>query len=61
MVQNEINNLGFLTGQGKAKMSKVNEMDITFDVTTSKDKSLMRYTLIFKFYKVIIPRLSVMI
>lgn len=30
MVQNEINNLGFLTGEGKTKMSKVNIMDIKY-------------------------------
>lgn len=32
MVQNEINNLGFLTGEGKAKMSKVNIIDISCDM-----------------------------
>lgn len=34
MVQNEINNLGFLTGEAKTKMSKVNDIihDITFGV-----------------------------
>lgn len=33
MVQNEINNLGFLTGEAKTKMSKVNVQDqkVIFD------------------------------
>lgn len=31
MVQNEINNLGFLTGEGQTKMSKVNMSDIAYD------------------------------
>lgn len=30
MVQNEINNLGFLTGEAKTKMSKVYGVDVTF-------------------------------
>ncbi len=40
MVQNEINNLGFLTGEGKTKMSKVNIKDITFDMGECKTTGL---------------------
>lgn len=37
MVQNEINNLGFLTGEGKTKMSKVKMEKLSF----SQDSVLM--------------------
>ena len=32
VVQNEINNLGFLTGEGQTKMSKVNITEIAYNV-----------------------------
>lgn len=32
VVQNEINNLGFLTGEAKTKMSKVNRREYAFGV-----------------------------
>lgn len=47
MVQNEINNLGFLTGEAKTKMSKVNRMAVAFvlytwDMIDVKNMTMMK-------------------